>query len=153
MEAIANVQAFTALGIGLGWIRRGEGCDQDDAVGGAERKKRLPCGAVYGGKVRPKHQAGRKQGKPFDEERNTWDQFGRTAGDVYGLDREPSGERNDRLHRLPGHDLYPARAGLEVAMAAPEIAQVPRVHLEGVNAVPGQGEPMAREGVGERLYP
>ena len=38
-------------------------------------------------------------------------------------------------------------------MPAPEIAQVPRVHLEGVDAVPDEGESMTREGVGERLDP
>ena len=97
------------LGIGLGRIRRGEGGDQDDAVGDAEREKRLPCGAAHGGKVRPKHQAWRKRGKPVDEKRKVGHQFRRSAGDIDDLEREPPGERDDRRHRLPGHDLFSVR--------------------------------------------
>ena len=38
-------------------------------------------------------------------------------------------------------------------MPAPEIAQVPGVHLQGVYAVPNEGTPMTYEDVGEWLDP
>ncbi len=123
------------------------------ALKGAEREKRLPPGAAHGGKVRPKEQPRCERSEPFDEKRKVGHQLGGSASDIEDLDREPPGQRNDRRHRLPGHDLFPVRTGLEVAMPATEIAKVPRAHLEGVDAVPDQGESMTREGVGERLDP
>ena len=122
-------------------------------MGDAERQKRLLRGAVQGGKVRPKHQTRRKRGKPFNEERKIGYQLRRASGDIDDPEREPPGEGDDRTHRLPGHDLFPARTGLEVAMPATEIAQVPRVHLESGDLSADEGEPMAIESLAERLDP
>ena len=78
---------------------------------------------------------------------------GAPPGDIDDLEREPPGERDDGRHGLAGHDLFPAGTGLEVAMPATEIAQVPRVHLEGGDLSANEGKAMAFESDGKRPDP
>ena len=141
--------AIPALGVGLARAERGEGGDDHHAQAGEQIDQVGAPG--QGREVRAKQDARRQGSQPLEEALDPRHQLGSSAGEVD--DREPASprERLDRVHRLAGHDLGPARSGAQVTVPTGLVAQEAHVHLERRRFRAAQLDAAASQGAGERI--